>query len=375
MVATTRSSILLGLLLLHGVIVSSAEQSPFLKEILSGRCYDQVQQQQQQQQQPRTTSHRLDVYYDGNARLFSPAVCPDVVGNIMGVLEGHLDSAITPSDFDSYVRHAKFFDSPPTNKAMFWLPFLGETPQSEQRANFVKAMTILKQDNSYVTPEDTLGGILMKDLTFCGIDQRENCQIFESNAYWSFWEAAYAEFASRVHGGDKVHVFVESMADVNFFIRSVLPSLKVISMSVYSDDCTTDTSHQLLSAVEHSGIDVSCEDDIMTKLSHCTSGDTNNSKTRTDDDKDIDNEDGRDHHRRTKHHHHHFIGLVIFGMLVWCCFRVARDSGAFDADSEMNTWNDKFHQYGTVDTEEAEGIVNETNINDEEPTSAETRYQ
>jgi len=132
-----------------------AVQLPYLKEIIQGRCYFL----------PPTT--------DGSA-----STCPDLVGSIMNVLESQLDANIEASDFETYLDQANF--SSPPGKALFFLHFFGQ--QSPYYASF-------SAPPGFVSPEDTPGGALLKGLEFCGVDQRGNCSIEKSNAYWTFWEA------------------------------------------------------------------------------------------------------------------------------------------------------------------------------------------
>jgi len=93
----------------------------------------------------------------------------------MNLLESHLDADIRARAFDDvYLDRADF--SSPADKALFVLHFFG-------RPSHVSTPPGL------VSPEDTPGGALFRDLVFCGVDQRGNCSIEKSNAYWTFWEA------------------------------------------------------------------------------------------------------------------------------------------------------------------------------------------
>ena len=141
--------------LVGGLVAGSptdANQSPFLKEILQGRCYD------------TPPSGNVDD-------------CPAIVGSFMNVIESHKSADISPSDFDAYLTKADFFS--PTDKALMVVHFFGSPV----------ATTATLPPAGLVSPFDTPGGKLLKDLVFCGVDQHNNCSIETSNAYWTFWEA------------------------------------------------------------------------------------------------------------------------------------------------------------------------------------------
>lgn len=138
-------------------VTVTATESPYLKEVLMGRCYFAP---------PVTTTK-------GGAK--GEDTCPALVGSIMNVLESQLDGNIGASAFDSYLEQADF--SSPPDKSLFYLRFFGESAKT------------FSPPRGLVSPEDTPGGALFKDLVFCGVDQRGNCSIEKSNAYWTFWEA------------------------------------------------------------------------------------------------------------------------------------------------------------------------------------------
>jgi len=151
------ASLVILLLLCAPWSAAAATESHYLKEILMGRCY------------------------------FTPPIkgehdtadsCPSLVGSFMNVLESNLDADIDATDFDVYLEQADF--SSPPDKALFYLRVFGgddETP------------TFTPPAAGLVSPEYTPGGKLLKDLIFCGVDQRGNCSVEKSNAYWTFWEA------------------------------------------------------------------------------------------------------------------------------------------------------------------------------------------
>ena len=132
------------------VAMVAAEESPFFKEILLGRCYD-----------TRPIGKAED--------------CPETIGSIVNVLESRNDADIHASDFDDYLSKADF--SSPPDKALFVLHFFGPSQNP------------ITLPAGYVAPENTAGGALLQSLDFCGVDQRDNCSVEKSNAYWTFWEA------------------------------------------------------------------------------------------------------------------------------------------------------------------------------------------
>jgi len=249
----------LTLLLLSAVPVAgtgSSSSSPFLKEILTGRCYDKS---------PTGSGDTED--------------CSAIVGSLMNAFESHLDSEILPSSFEAYVKRANF--SSPKDHAIFFLKFFGDI--KTQKNPFVPLP-------GFVTPEDTPGGSLMRDLVFCGVDQRENCSVEKSNAFWSFWQAAYAEYASRVTGHLEI-VLENEYSDVEFLIRSVVPQLKasaVDSVTLYDGgrNCGDERILKLQTALaEEAGMDtdkVACKN---FELEQFYSDNLQDSRAGTEDDR------------------------------------------------------------------------------------------
>lgn len=135
---------------------AAATDSPYLKEILMGRCYFAP---------PLVEVDGVEDVVDS---------CPSLVGSFMNVLESKLDADIDATDFDVYLEKADF--SSPPDKGLFYLRFYGDDETS------------FAPPSGLVSPEDTPGGKMVKDLVFCGADQRGNCSIEKSNAYWTFWE-------------------------------------------------------------------------------------------------------------------------------------------------------------------------------------------
>ena len=140
-------------------------QSAYLKEILMGRCYDQP--------------------------LLADGACASLVDSFLNVLESHRDADLEPDSFDAYLSKADALAAstvavpkkdPPT---LFHLRFYGD----EASASLLFP--------GYQSPETTPGGSLLRDLLFCGVDQRNNCSVETSNAYWAFWQEG-ASRASRL---------------------------------------------------------------------------------------------------------------------------------------------------------------------------------
>lgn len=227
----------------------SAESSAFLKEILTGRCYDRPP--------------------SGKPRNIGAATCPSVVGSFMGALEGRSDSQITSTDFDMYMKGSDF--SSPEDHALFWLRFLGAIDDPGSKKNQDSFIWEMRGEppTGLVTPETTPGGALMKDLVFCGSDRGHGnqCKAEESNAYWIFWESAYATFAKQVTG--HVQVVVEPLADATFLDRSALAYLdpkKVTGATIYAVDCTSSntSASKLVASFQQQGIsDVNCKEDLV----------------------------------------------------------------------------------------------------------------
>jgi hypothetical protein len=156
------NNLLFLLLLMPTASAVAAEQSPYLKEILEGRCY----------------------YAPPTREASAPELCPLVVGSFMNLLESHLDADISVPDFDPYLEKADF--SSPQDKALLYLHFFGDSSSP-----FVTPP-------GFVSPEDTPGGALLRNLVFCGVDQRGNCSVEKSKAYWTFWEAGKFCSTSRL---------------------------------------------------------------------------------------------------------------------------------------------------------------------------------
>ena len=199
--------------------------NPFLKEIMMGRCYEQ--QRQQQQQDPTATATAVS--------------CEDIISSFMNVLESHFESdleSLLENEFSKafiiekekgQVPNSLFAPSSSSSLAlkdrsssttasasasvaipMIWMKFFG-TNQNSQTTNAVKNMLSLSNNNGggggYVTPETTFGGRLLEGLTFCaqnpnslssGSNGYDGCSKENSNAYWSFWKAAYKSFTSQI---------------------------------------------------------------------------------------------------------------------------------------------------------------------------------
>mmetsp|Transcript_13736 Transcript_13736/g.33271 ORF Transcript_13736/g.33271 Transcript_13736/m.33271 type:complete len:369 (+) Transcript_13736:124-1230(+) len=242
---------LVTLLLASAILLSSsanaqntaAGQSLFLKEILTGRCYEKM----------TTTANQ----------------CPQVVGSIMSVLDSQMDANIDAvSSFAPYLRQVDM--SSPNNQALIWLTgndgsFVGNSYQTSNNnvggysgyGGYSNNNNRQRQGSSFalhremapielVTPEQTPGGFLMQDLVFCGVDQKSGCTKVNSNAYSSFWAAAYSQFARTASG--RVQIVIEPFADLNFLRTNVIQQLnayQVTEVILYVENCQDQAYAQL----------------------------------------------------------------------------------------------------------------------------------
>jgi hypothetical protein len=196
------------LVLLACLFVESSANDQFLKEILMGRCYEQ--------------------------KPYKTASCSDIVGPFMNILETFQESdhRMSAEVFrEGYAGRADF--SSPKDKAMAWLPY----------KNTTGILSAFRDGGNYwTTPESTPGGHLLNGVTFCAqtVYRDEGCSKETSHAYWSFWRAAYSEFAASVEGKLEI-VLEDSHVDGTFLYDSVLKHLdasKVTGVEVWGVDCT-----------------------------------------------------------------------------------------------------------------------------------------
>jgi hypothetical protein len=263
--------------------------NPFLKEIMMGRCYEQQRQQQQQQQQQNPT-----------ATATAGLSCEDIISSFMNVLESHFESDLesllenefskafiigkengqaptylfAPSSSSSSLKSRNSSTSASASAAtpMIWMKFFG-TNQNSQTTNAVKNMLSLSNNNGggYVTPETTFGGRLLDGLTFCAqnpnsLSSGDGCSKENSNAYWSFWKAAYKSFTSQIikDGSSKLVLVIEDpFVDEQFLHDNVLIYLKNASFN----DVNADNNQERGGAVTHIDIwGVDCNSSIVIKI-------------------------------------------------------------------------------------------------------------
>lgn len=246
--------------------------SPFLKEILMGRCFDQQHQQ---------------TIIDGRMEFSSSSSsCDAIVGGFMNVLESRLQTDISAADFDdAYVTRSDF--SSPKDAALLWLHFLGNDASSTKNATETNP-SIPVQLTDLVTPHETPGGKLLDGLVFCasGPWNNDNCNIENSNAYWSFWQAAYGTFSSKVAG--KLRIVVDDpLVDVHFLQKNALFHLKPDQVTTVEfwltsfgsgsstgDGCSTkavlETMDYLVNVVQFPMEALSCHEDLY-ELALCHS--------------------------------------------------------------------------------------------------------
>lgn len=190
------------------VATAEAMVNPFFKEILTGRCYTQP-----------PTGHPDDIVH-----------CPDIVASIVGVLDGNLDELIDAESFSTYMKIADF--SAGDKGGIFWLR------NDAASNNGYHGTTIFMTGSGLNTPETTPGGLLLSFLTFCGVNQRDNCQYGTGTAFTAFWTSAYAKYGSSLQGN--IHVVVDKNSNLVPFLQGALPSLNwsnISSFNVYADDC------------------------------------------------------------------------------------------------------------------------------------------
>lgn len=241
--------------------ISVHATTPFLKEILQGRCYDR----------PPT----------GDVR-----DCPSVVDGFVAILESRLDAEITVDAFQSHLRSIDF--SIPAGTTLLFLPFQDHdysappqgnseyddffahqdddffAPQHFDHWHFWKS-NLSSKNFAWVTPELTPGGGFLAGLVFCGNDIAENCSKEVSNAYWKYWEAIYGRFAACARG--TLQVIVRQNANVNFIERSIVDNIDpdhISNVVVYADECKSFTAKALMSSLRAAGMDaehVVCSDD------------------------------------------------------------------------------------------------------------------
>lgn len=168
-------------------------QTPFLKEILMGRCYDR----------PPT------------GVVGDTSICQSLVGEIMSVIEGRLDSNVRAVDFKPYLDKVDM--SSPPNQAVFW-------PSLDTHAKAAIGGDML------VPVERTPGGWLLSGLVFCGIDMREECPL-EYGAYRAFWAAATAAYAASASGRIRAVLLGAREDGSSDFLIDVVPNINPDSVS------------------------------------------------------------------------------------------------------------------------------------------------
>lgn len=144
-------------------------QSPFLPEILRGRCYDRP-------------------VVDDDAHQ-----CPAAVGSLLGAFAGKLEEDVRVEDFQAYLEVADFASRPDSGVLI-----LGDNDDQ-----------VVGRVPGLVRPEDTPGGALVAGLSFCANDQLGDCPgVTEpsddtgefTGTQSALWAGVYQEFAKRVKG-------------------------------------------------------------------------------------------------------------------------------------------------------------------------------
>jgi hypothetical protein len=187
-----------------GIRDTHPPQTPYLLEIVTGRCFDR----------PPTGIER-------DAKL-----CPVITPSLIGILQGSLDEEIVVESFESYWSTGDF--SPPVDRALLVLDGEGhrsnaENGKADDNDDHEEAFHFLPP--ALTRPEDTPGGSLLKDLVFCGIDSQESGCVFAGydadngtvrfqGAQTSFWAGVYREFAVSVTGKLRIAVLGTDEADI-----------------------------------------------------------------------------------------------------------------------------------------------------------------
>ncbi|KAL3942000.1 MAG: hypothetical protein SGBAC_003744 [Bacillariaceae sp.] len=250
--------------------------------------------------------------------------CPQVVGSIMSVLDSQLDASMdSVSSYAPYLRQVDM--TSPNNRALIWLTgndgsFVGNSntntntntntnQQQQQNNNGMGGYSSGYSGGYYsggyggggsgggggyyssnqpqqhqqqggqgtqssnfalhremapielVTPEQTPGGYVMHDLVFCGMDRKSDCRKVDSNAYASFWAAAYSQFARTASG--RVQIVIEPFADLTFLQTNVIQQLNAYQVNeviLYVDNCQDTTLQQLVDSFPITS--VQCKDDF-----------------------------------------------------------------------------------------------------------------
>jgi ADP-ribosyl cyclase len=243
----TKMMIALSFLLQFSTTMVVSVESPYLKEILMGRCYEQ------------SVVESYQITSSSSSGSIPVSECDTLVGGFMNVLESRLQQDITIDDFKPYVSQTDF--TSPYDSALLWLRFWTDMPKAEQQQEEGEnnhsnpsrmRMVIPPKPFDLVTPHDTPGGKLLDGLVFCasGSTTNDNCNRDESNAYWQFWKAAYAKFASQISG--KLRIVIEGpFADVKFLEENALsyldpnqiPSIEIWTPALASTSTFTLKSH------------------------------------------------------------------------------------------------------------------------------------
>lgn len=219
-------------------LVKSQPQTPFLKEILLGRCYENS---------------------NNNLATIDAALCPVVVDSFLGVIEGQLEETIQPESFFMYMgwtstRNEKF----ETDTALLvWPPLPAAMQLSDRNDN----------NNHYVLPETTPSGAMMKGLVFCGVDQRLHCPLeywdsdYEKGALVAFWKAVYSDFGTKVQGRMTMVLLEKDLDAVPSLWNATLENLdpeEVTKVDIMAANCNALGVSELIQNLEDIHVDCTC---------------------------------------------------------------------------------------------------------------------
>ena len=179
--------------------VAALPQSPFLHEILLGRCYEKP--------------------VGGD-----PSLCPSIVGSLLEAFAGKLDQDVRTADFKPYLDAADF--SSPKNGGIFVMG--GRHNHGDDHLRI----------KNHTRPEDTPGGALVAGLTFCASDQHEHCPGIQApkdgeeftGAASSLWAGIYQAFARQVQG-QLLMVVLDESADTTLTVQAAIPHFNTNAVS------------------------------------------------------------------------------------------------------------------------------------------------
>jgi ADP-ribosyl cyclase len=221
---------------------TSEPQNTFLKEILLGRCYENLPNQSP----------------EGGS-----SMCPVVVDSFLGAIAGQLDENIQSDAFFMYMGWTSYEVKKDT-ALLVWPP------------SYALDMT---WNSDYILPETSASGGMLKGLVFCGPDKRMNCPTEYwnggSSAMVSFWHAVYSDFASKAQGRVRMMVLEKDLKTVpSLWDESVVTGLDagtVSSVEVMAVNCDASGVSALVESIQNLSIECSCKEIAEAGISEISS--------------------------------------------------------------------------------------------------------